>query len=99
MAVYELDPHRFLPAGHQIIDGGPMRLPRTFVTPAVRPDRTHENFMVAEVLPSPTPTAMGAVREQVVDFLHGRGVHVRSTQPWFTGIGLFEVVVRRCGIR
>ena len=63
MAVYELDPHHFLPAGHQIIDGGPIRLPRTFVTPAVRPARTHENFMVAEVVPPPAPSAMGAVRE------------------------------------
>ena len=63
MTVYELDPHRFLHAGHQIIDGGPMRLPRTFVTPAVRPDLTHENFMMAEVVPPPAPAAMGAVRE------------------------------------
>ena len=53
MAVYELDPHCFLPDGHQIIDGGPTRLPRTFVTPAVRPARTHENFMVEEVMHPP----------------------------------------------
>ena len=72
MVVYELDPHRFLPAGHQIIDGVPTRLPRTFVTPAVRPARAHENFMVAEVVPPAAPAAMGAVREQVVEFLHGR---------------------------
>src|SRR3954470_5192993 len=91
MAVYELDPHRFLPAGHQIIDGGPARLPRTYITPAVRPVRNHENFMVAEVTPSPDAAAMGAVREEVVEFLHDRGMQVRSTQPWFTGVGLFEV--------
>jgi hypothetical protein len=33
MANFELDPHRFLPRGHGIIDGGVLRLPRTFVTP------------------------------------------------------------------
>ena len=33
MAVYELDPRRFLPAGHDIIDGGAERLPRTYYTP------------------------------------------------------------------
>ena len=91
MAVYEPDPHRFLLAGHQIIDGGPARLPRTYVTPAVRPACSHENFMVAEVTPVPDPADMGAFREEVVEFLHERGVQVRSTQPWFTGVGLFEV--------
>lgn len=39
MANFKLDPHRYLPVGHHIIDGGELRLPRTFVTP-VCPVRT-----------------------------------------------------------
>ncbi|KAE8818243.1 hypothetical protein D1007_04121 [Hordeum vulgare] len=42
MANFELDPEFFLPPGHNIIDGGPDRLPRTYTTPAVPITRRHE---------------------------------------------------------
>jgi hypothetical protein len=44
MAVFELDPTPWLPLGHQILDGGPTRLPRTYCTPAVAPPRRHNNY-------------------------------------------------------
>ena len=91
MAVYELDPHRYLPAGHQIVDGGANRLPHTFFTAGARPEWRHEDFMVAEIMPPPPPEAMGPAREDVADFLQARGVMVRSVQPWFLGVGLFQV--------
>ena len=39
MAVYEIDPFRFIPAGFDIVDGGADRLPRTYYTPAIPPPR------------------------------------------------------------
>lgn len=91
MAVYEVDPNRFLPAGHIIINGGTTLLPRTFFMVGTRPERRHEDYMVAEVMPPPLPDAMGQAREEVADFLQARGVMVRSVQPWFLGVGLFQV--------
>ncbi|KAM0885808.1 hypothetical protein ACQ4PT_030071 [Festuca glaucescens] len=37
MANFEVDPARWLPLGHHIIDGGPTRLPRTFYNPSQDP--------------------------------------------------------------
>ena len=34
---------------------------------------------------------MGQVREQVVELINHMGFHVRSAQPWISGVGLFEV--------
>ena len=90
MANFELDPHRLVPPGHHIIDGGDRRLPRTFFTPAARPPRRHEDYMVAEVMPAPDGP-LGPVREEVVEFLQNRGILVRSAQPWFHGVGLLQV--------
>ncbi|KAK1695346.1 hypothetical protein QYE76_012043 [Lolium multiflorum] len=53
MANFELDPHRFLPRGHGIIDGGVLRLPRTFVTPTQFTPDQFESFCVAVVEPEP----------------------------------------------
>uniref|UniRef100_A0A8I7B735 DUF7597 domain-containing protein n=1 Tax=Hordeum vulgare subsp. vulgare TaxID=112509 RepID=A0A8I7B735_HORVV len=53
MANFELDPEFFLPSGHNIIDGGPDRLPRTYTTPAVPITRRHERFVIADVHPAP----------------------------------------------
>ncbi|KAI5007926.1 hypothetical protein ZWY2020_008974 [Hordeum vulgare] len=53
MANFELDPEFFLPPGHNIIDGGPDRLPRTYTTPAVPITRRHERFVIADVHPAP----------------------------------------------
>jgi hypothetical protein len=52
MAVFELDPTPWLPLGHQILDGGPARLPRTYYSPAVAPPRRHDNFCVAYIKPA-----------------------------------------------
>ena len=90
MANYELDPQRFVPPGHLIIDDGDRRLPRTIFTPATRPPRRHEDYMVAEVMPAPEGP-FGPVRNKVVQFLQNRGIMVRSAQPWFHGVGLFQV--------
>uniref|UniRef100_A0A8I7B6R8 DUF7597 domain-containing protein n=1 Tax=Hordeum vulgare subsp. vulgare TaxID=112509 RepID=A0A8I7B6R8_HORVV len=53
MANFELDPEFFLPPGHNIIDGGPDRLPRTYTTPAVPITRRHERFVIVDVHPAP----------------------------------------------
>ena len=75
MANYELDPQRFVPVGHHIIDGGVCRLPRTFFMPAARPTRRHEDYMVAEVMPAPDGP-LGLVHEEVVQFLQDSGIMV-----------------------
>ena len=91
MANFELDPERFVPAGHHIIDSGAFRLSRTFITPSARQDRRHEDYMVAEVMPAPPAGEEGHVRKEVILFLQNRGILVRSTQPWFHGVGLIQV--------
>ncbi|KAE8809950.1 hypothetical protein D1007_13411 [Hordeum vulgare] len=53
MANFELDPEFFLPPGHNIIDGGVDRLPRTYTRPAVPITRRHERFVIATVHPAP----------------------------------------------
>jgi len=78
MANFHLDPLRYVPAGHHIVDGGEDRLPRTFVTPHIPIVRRHEEFMLAEVMLIPQPDEIGAAREEVVQWLQGHGVHVRS---------------------
>ena len=92
MAVFEIDPHRFIPAGFDIEDGGADRLPRTFYTPAVPPPRAHEQYMVAIVEPIPPPELVGVRRQQVLDFLvQVMHVPVLSAQTWYQGVGLFEM--------
>ncbi|KAI5012376.1 hypothetical protein ZWY2020_024510 [Hordeum vulgare] len=53
MANFEIDPEFFLPPGHNIIDGGPDRLPRTYTTPAVPITRRHERFVIPDIHPAP----------------------------------------------
>ena len=92
MAVFEIDPHRFIPAGFDIEDGVADRLPRTFYTPAVPPPRAHEQYMVAIVEPIPPPELVGIRRQQVLDFLvQTMHIPVISAQTWFQGVGLFEM--------
>lgn len=78
MANFELDPERFVPAGHHIVNGGAFQLPRTFITPSARPARRHEDYMVAEVMPAPPAGEEGHVREEIILFLQSRGILVRS---------------------
>jgi hypothetical protein len=55
MTNFELNPARWVPEGFQIIDGGPTRLPCTFYTPAVAPQRSHDTYCVAIVEPPQLP--------------------------------------------
>ncbi|KAE8774862.1 hypothetical protein D1007_52700 [Hordeum vulgare] len=91
MVNFELDPEFFLPPGHNIIDGGPDRLPRTYTTPAVPITRRHERFVIADVHPAPPADNVIQVRQEVVAVLLHQGLHVRSAQPWIEGVGLFEL--------
>ena len=52
MATFALDPMNFVPHGFDIVDGGELRLPRTFFAPAVAPDRQHEDYAIAIVEPA-----------------------------------------------
>lgn len=92
MAVYALDPRRFLPTGYDIIDAGGDRLPHTYFTAAQAPPRMHDQFMVAIVEPIPPEHIVAIRREHVLNFItQTLHVPVRSTQPWFHSIGLFEM--------
>ena len=63
MAVFELDPMRYVPAGHHIIDEGEARLPWTFVTPPSPIVCRHKAFMVAEVMPAPPQIRLGKLEK------------------------------------
>jgi hypothetical protein len=71
MAVFEVDPTPWLPWGHQIIDGGPMRLPRTYYNAAQDPPPQRRSFCVAMVDAPPPPHAAAHWRHQVNEFLVG----------------------------
>jgi hypothetical protein len=53
MAVFEVDPVPWLPWGHQVIDGGPTRLPRSYYYAAQDPPARHQAFCIATVDPPP----------------------------------------------
>uniref|UniRef100_A0A8I7B0V3 DUF7597 domain-containing protein n=1 Tax=Hordeum vulgare subsp. vulgare TaxID=112509 RepID=A0A8I7B0V3_HORVV len=91
MANFELDSEFFLPSGHNIIDGGPDRLPRTYTTPAVPITRRHECFVIADVHPAPPTDNLVQVRQEVAALLLHKRLHVRSAQPCIEGVGLFEL--------
>jgi hypothetical protein len=55
MAVFEVDPTPWLPWGHQVIDGGPTRLPRTYYNAPHDPLEQHQDFCIAVVEPAPPP--------------------------------------------
>jgi hypothetical protein len=46
MVNFELDPAYWMPQGHQVIDGGPTRLPRSFYLPSTAPPRRHDHIIV-----------------------------------------------------
>jgi hypothetical protein len=69
MANFELDPAHWVPLGHQIVYGGPTRLPRTFYTPAMAPAVHHGSYCVAFIEPPP-PVADEAIWcDHVRDFI------------------------------
>ncbi|KAM0865930.1 hypothetical protein ACQ4PT_042941 [Festuca glaucescens] len=92
MAVFEVDPLPWLPWGHQIIDGGPTRLPRTYYYAAQDPPMQHQSYYIATVDPPPPPQGEAFWREQVHNFLVGPlQRNVISSQPSLFGAGLFEL--------
>ena len=90
MANFPLDPMDFLPHGFNIIDGGELRLPRTFFAPAVAPDRQHEEYAIAIVEPAPLPEEVAIFQNLVSDFVvNNLQRAVLDAQPWIQGVGLF----------
>uniref|UniRef100_A0A8I6XE61 DUF7597 domain-containing protein n=1 Tax=Hordeum vulgare subsp. vulgare TaxID=112509 RepID=A0A8I6XE61_HORVV len=77
MPNFELDHEFFLPPGHNIIDGGVDRLPRTYTTPALPITRRHDRFVITTVHPAPPadeviqPLANSVVR--FIRYDHGLG--------------------------
>ena len=90
MATFALDPTPFVPPGFEVIDGGPRLLPRTFYSPAVAPDRQHEEYAIAIVEPAPLPEEVPIFRNMVSDFVvNNLGRAILDAQPWIQGVGLF----------
>jgi hypothetical protein len=69
MATFELDPGRWVPDGFQIIDGGAMRLPHTFYSPAIPPQRRHDEYCIGIVEPPQPPEDEQFWRHQVHNFI------------------------------
>ena len=91
MAKFALDQMEFIPSGFDIIDGGELRLPRTFFALAVAPDRQHEDYAIAIVEPAPLPEEVLIYRNMVSDFVvNTLGRAVLDAQPWIQGVGLFR---------
>jgi hypothetical protein len=60
------------PWGHQVINGGPTRLPRTFYSATQDPQQQHQVFCIGIVEPLPPPQqAQTLLRDQVQNFLTG----------------------------
>jgi hypothetical protein len=92
MAAFELDPARWVPMGHHLVDGGPTRLPRTFYTPSEDPPARYGNYVVAILEPAPLQADEAVWRELVRDFIvqhHQRAVV--SFQRALFGLGLYEL--------
>ncbi|KAM0854125.1 hypothetical protein ACQ4PT_050627 [Festuca glaucescens] len=91
MANFEVDPAPWLPHGHQIIDGGPTRLPQTFYSPSVDPPWRHDSICVAELMPPPGPLVphwRQQVRNFIEDYLHRT---VEEVQPCLFGLGVYRL--------
>jgi hypothetical protein len=91
MAKFDLVPHRFLPRGHGIIDGGALRLPRTFVTPSHFVPDQFKSYCVAVVEPEPPTQDLHDLLHLARDFIIGLGFEVINFQSWFYGVGLYQM--------
>ncbi|KAM0857545.1 hypothetical protein ACQ4PT_048398 [Festuca glaucescens] len=92
MANFELEPTRWVPLGHQIIDGVPTCLPRTFYTPSVAPPRRHDSICTAILMPPPPPAEEAAWREQVHLFIVQQLQRaVDDVQPCLFGLGFYRL--------
>jgi hypothetical protein len=92
MANFELDPAAWLPQGHQIIHGGPTRLPRTFYSPSLAPPRRHDHIIIVELMP-PAPEALVPFwQNQVRNFIfHNLQRAIDNVQPCLFGLGLYSL--------
>jgi hypothetical protein len=92
MAVFEVDPAPWLPWGHQIIDGGDTRLPRSYYYAPQDPPQRHQSYYIAVIDPPPPPQDGALWRQQVSNFLTGPlQRHVIEVQPSILGVGLFQL--------
>jgi hypothetical protein len=92
MAAFELDPARWVPMGHHLVDGGPTRLPRMFYTPYEDSPARYGNYVVAILERAPLQVDEAVWRELVRDFIvqhHQRAVV--SFQRALFGLGLYEL--------
>ncbi|KAM0868987.1 hypothetical protein ACQ4PT_040951 [Festuca glaucescens] len=94
MANFELDPTPWIPQGHQIIDGGPNRLPRTFYNPSVLPPRRNDTICTAILMPPPPAHQEQFWRDQVRNFIV-QHLHraVDDVQPCLFGLADFADIV------
>ncbi|KAM0867413.1 hypothetical protein ACQ4PT_042016 [Festuca glaucescens] len=91
MVNFELDPHRFLPRGQAIIDGGALYIPRTFVTPSHFVPDQFESFCVAVVELEPLAQDLHDLLHLARDCIIGLGYEVINFQSWFYGVGLYQM--------
>jgi hypothetical protein len=68
MANFEVDPTRWVPWGHQVIDGGPTRLPRSFYFTTQDPPQQHQSDCIGVVHPPPPTNLHVFWRHQVRNF-------------------------------
>jgi hypothetical protein len=91
MVVFELDPTPWLPWGHQVIDGGATRLPRSYYNPANDPPQLHQDWCIAVIEPAPPAMHNGLWRDRVRNFLAGPlNRQVLDYQPSTFGLGMFQ---------
>jgi hypothetical protein len=92
MAVFELDPTPWLPWGHQVIDDGDTRLPRTFYNPSSDPPQQPRVHCIAIVELAPQVFQDGHWHDRVRDFLVGPlNRQVLDVQPTLFGLGLYQL--------
>jgi hypothetical protein len=92
MAVFEVDPTPWLPWGHQVIDGGGTRLPRTFYNLSSEPPQQERDLCIAIVEPAPPAMHEGLWRDRVRDFLVNQlNRQVLDYQPSPFGFGLYQL--------
>ncbi|KAM0912257.1 hypothetical protein ACQ4PT_012946 [Festuca glaucescens] len=91
MANFEVDPTPWVPWGHQVIDGGPTRLPRSFYFATQDPPQKHQSDCIGIVHPPPPPNLHAFWRHQVRNFLVGPlNRNVVDYQPSLYGVGLYQ---------
>jgi hypothetical protein len=92
MLNFAVNPNRWVPLGHHIIDGGPTRLPRTFYNPLVLRPRRHDNVCTAILMPPPPEDQEDAWREQVRLFIVQQLQRaVDDVQPCLLGLGFYRL--------